>query len=335
MIIPVSCSMGDYDIVLENGALNRIGTLLDLDRKVLVVTDSGVPAQYAETVAAACKIPVPVVIEQGEASKSMDQFEHLLTEMLNRDFTRKDCMVAVGGGVVGDLSGFAASCYMRGIDFYNIPTTLLSQVDSSVGGKTAVDFMGVKNIVGAFYPPKRVVIDPETLHTLDCRQLHAGLAEAIKMAVTGDAALFERVERSTDLENDLPQIISGALAVKKSVVEQDPQEKGLRRVLNFGHTLGHAIESAAEGKLLHGECVAAGMLPFCGEKIRERLKNVLEKYDLPTGIAFSDDALLPYLLHDKKKETAAITTVISDQIGSFRFCEMTPQEILSRVGERT
>ncbi|MCQ2449028.1 MAG: 3-dehydroquinate synthase [Clostridia bacterium] len=332
-MIPVCTALGNYDIVLQNGALSQIGTLLDLDRKVLIVTDDGVPSQYGEAVAKASKTPVTVTIKQGEASKCMAQFENLLAVMLQNDFTRKDCVVAVGGGVVGDLSSFAASCYMRGIDFYNVPTTLLSQVDSSIGGKTAVDFNGVKNIIGAFYQPKRVVIDPETLRTLDERQLHAGLTEAVKMAITNDAQLFEIIENSADLQNDLPEIIARALNVKKTVVEEDPTEKGLRRVLNFGHTIGHAVESAANGALLHGECVALGMLPLCDAKMRSRVIAVLKKYDLPTEITFKTEDLMPYLMHDKKRAAAKIITVLSDEIGTFRFCEMSPDEILSRVEE--
>ncbi len=331
MLIPVRHQTGGYDIVLENGMLKRVGEYLDLERKVLVVTDSGVPAVYADTVAAACKNAVKVCFPAGEKSKNIGQFEALLSVMLQNGFSRKDCVVAVGGGVVGDISGFAASCYMRGIDFYNIPTTLLSQVDSSIGGKTAVDFDGVKNIVGAFYQPKRVLIDPETLLTLDRRQLHAGLAEAIKMAVTGDAKLFALIESSTDLFRDLPEIIRQALLIKKSIVEEDPQEMGLRKVLNFGHTIGHAVESRAEGEWLHGECVAAGMLPFSSSQVLERLIPVLKKYDLPTEIPFSAEQLLPYLIHDKKKTAKGIATVLSDVIGTYRFETLLPQEILSRL----
>lgn len=172
---------------------------------------------------------------------------------------------------------------MRGVDFYNIPTTLLSQVDSSIGGKTAIDFGGVKNIVGAFYQPKKVIIDPEVLETLSRRQLMAGLAEAIKMAATNDAELFELIENSAGLRpifrDHLPRAV-----IKKNVVVQDPRETGLRKVLNFGHTIGHAVESFNAGKLLHGECVALGMIPMSGDNAAARIKSVLEKYGLPSKI---------------------------------------------------
>ena len=328
MLIPVNPENGRYDIVLEQGALKKAGQLLDLDRRVLIVTDSGMPRRYADALAAQCKAPILVTIPGGEASKSIAQFEQLLSAMLRADFTRKDCVAAVGGGVVGDLSAFAASCYMRGIDFYNIPTTLLSQVDSSVGGKTAVNLDGVKNIVGTFCQPSRVLIDPETLQSLDPRQLHAGLAEAIKMAATFDPELFALIEASESLQDDLPEIIRRSLCIKRDVVEQDPKEHGLRKVLNFGHTVGHAIESFHKGTMLHGECVSLGMLPMCSAPVRGRLKKVLEKYQLPTQIAQTRQQLLPYLLHDKKMGTGRISVVFVEEIGSFTLRELSPEDIL-------
>lgn len=327
MIIPVNASEQSYDIVIERGALNRAGELLNLKRKVLVVTDDGVPKEYALSVAAKCQEPTVVTVAHGEESKCFKEFGRLLSVMLNNSFTRGDCVVAVGGGVVGDLSGFAASCYMRGIDFYNIPTTLLSQVDSSIGGKTAIDYEGFKNAVGAFYQPKKVIIDPDTLKTLDTRQLHAGLAEAIKMSLTSDKGLFELIEKSEKLEDDLPEIIKNSIAIKKDVVEKDPKEGGLRRVLNFGHTVGHAIESFNAGRLLHGECVAAGMLPFCSDEVRERLIPVLEKYNLPSKIEQKPDELMRYIMHDKKMSKNGVTAVLVNEIGSFVFKELAPSEI--------
>ncbi len=331
MIIPVNADNGCYDIVLERGSLKKAGQLLELDRRVLVVTDEGVPPEYAECVASQCREPVVVTVPRGEGSKSFEQLERLLSAMLEASFTRGDCVVAVGGGVVGDLSGFAASCYMRGIDFYNIPTTLLAQVDSSVGGKTAVNFGGVKNIVGAFYQPKKVIIDPETLKTLERRQLMAGLAEAIKMAATSSAELFELIENSEDLDADLPEIIRRSLCIKRDVVEQDPKENGLRRILNFGHTVGHAVESFNKGKLLHGECVALGMPPMCSGEALERVTKVLEKYGLPTEIEQSADELMPYLKHDKKMTADSVKVVLVDKIGQFRICDMKPEDILGSL----
>lgn len=330
MIIPVNSDTFSYDIVIGYDILKDAKELLDLNRRVLVVTDTGVPKKYAETIMSLSKIPVLVTIPEGESSKNISEFSHILSVMLKSGFSRGDCVIAVGGGVVGDISGFAASCYMRGIDFYNIPTTLLSQVDSSIGGKTAIDFEGVKNAVGAFYQPKKVIIDTAVLDTLDFRKLCAGLAEAIKMAATSDDKLFSLIENSKNLKDDLPQIIEGAIKIKKSVVEQDPKENGLRRVLNFGHTIGHAIEASKNGQLLHGECVALGMLPFCSEKVKPRILKVLEKYSLPTKID-KNDSLISYIKHDKKQTKDGIITVFVDEIGSFEFREMTEDEIMDLI----
>ena len=335
MIIPVNADNGCYDIVLERGSLKKAGQLLELDRRVLVVTDEGVPPEYAGCVASQCREAIVVTVPRGEGSKSFEQLERLLSAMLEASFTRGDCVVAVGGGVVGDLSGFAASCYMRGIDFYNIPTTLLAQVDSSVGGKTAVNFGGVKNIVGAFYQPKKVIIDPGTLKTLERRQLMAGLAEAIKMAATSSAELFEIIEKSEDLDADLPEIIRRSLCIKRDVVEQDPKENGLRRILNFGHTVGHAVEGFNKGKLLHGECVALGMPPMCGGEALGRVTRVLKKYGLPTEIEQSADELMPYLKHDKKMTADLVKVVLVDKIGQFRICDMRPEDILGSLENKT
>lgn len=333
MVISVSLGTQSYPIILDSGVLSHAGEHLDLARRVLVVTDSGVPEEYAETVAGACRQARICTVPAGESSKNMGSYQQLLGEMLALGMGRGDCVVAVGGGMVGDLAGFAAATYMRGVDFYNVPTTLLAQVDSSVGGKTAIDMNGVKNIVGAFHQPRAVLIDTETLRSLSRRQMAAGLAESVKMAMTCDAALLELIESSSDLTADLPEIIARSLSIKARVVEQDPTEQGLRCVLNFGHTIGHAVESCAGGKLLHGECVAMGMLPMCGPALRPRLTNILRKCGLPTGCGFTPRQLLPYLLHDKKAFSDGISVVMVDEPGSFRMEKQAPEEILRRWEE--
>ena len=234
-----------YDITIAPGALAHAGELFALERKVLVVTGEGVPRQYAEAVLAQCGEGHLLVIPEGESNKTLNSVELILGALLEHGFTRGDALVAVGGGVVGDTVGFAAACYMRGIDWYNVPTTLLSQVDSSVGGKTGVNLHGVKNIVGAFHHPCGVIIDTRTLDTLSPRLFSEGLAEVIKMAATSDAALFKTLEQTNDIRSILPDIVTSALRIKISVVESDPTEHGLRAVLNFGHTIGHAIEGAS------------------------------------------------------------------------------------------
>lgn len=322
MIIPLNLGEQSYDIVLERGALNKASEYLNLNRKCLIVTDSGVPSEYSQAIKNQAKEGYICVIPQGEKSKSFDNYKMLLEKMIEYSFTRTDCVIAVGGGVVGDLSGFVASSYMRGVDFYNIPTTLLSQVDSSIGGKVAIDVSGVKNIIGAFYQPKKVLIDSDTLKTLEIRQVNAGLCEAIKMSLTSDKELFSIIENSTDLINDIDTIIEKSLLIKKNVVEIDPKEKGLRKVLNFGHTIGHAIESYMDGKLLHGECVALGMLPLCSQSVKARLIKILEKYSLNNSVNIDTDILISYITHDKKSSGTKITTIFVNEIGSFEMREM-------------
>ena len=333
MVLSVHLAQESYDIVIERGVLHHAKEHLDLCRKVLIVTDSGIPETYAEEIAKQCKEPLIITVPEGEASKNFTNFQMLLSEMLKASFTRKDCVVAVGGGVVGDLSGFAAACYMRGIDFYNLPTTLLSQVDSSIGGKTAIDLDGVKNIVGAFYQPKKVLIDPDTLKTLDQRQVSAGLAEAIKMSLTSSKDLFEQIKYSEDLEADLEEIICGALRIKRDVVEQDPKEQGLRKILNYGHTIGHGIESYYGGQMLHGECVALGMIPMAEETVQKELLPILEKYRLPVSLEVGAEELMPYILHDKKMQNEKISAVLVPEIGTCEICLMEPEEIQKRIEE--
>ncbi len=315
MIIPVKHSDGSYNIYLEKGLLKKANEVLNLHRKVLVVTDTGVPEEYSKLVADLCKESVVFRFEQGEKSKNLNTYESILKCLVENNFTRTDCIVAVGGGVVGDVAGFSAASYMRGIDFYNIPTTVLSQVDSSIGGKTAVDFMGLKNIVGAFYQPKAVLIDSDTLKTLPERQISNGLAEALKSALIGDAELFD-LFCNEDVISNIDKIIEHSLFVKKYVVENDEKETGLRKILNFGHTLAHAIESLNElDTLYHGECVAIGMLPMCSEEIREKLLPILKKLKLPTEINCDFDKILDVCKHDKKMAGDNITAVFVNRVG--------------------
>jgi len=317
MILHVDLKENGYDIVIERGALKKAGELISLDRKVLIVTDKNVPRGYSDSVASFCKAPVISVIEGGEMSKNLDTFKELCETMLENGFSRKDCVVAVGGGVVGDLAGFAAAAYMRGIDSYKNPATLLSQVDSSIGGKTAVNLGSVKNIVGAFYQPKKVIIDPDTLKTLPERQISNGAAEAVKMGLTSDKELFD-IFKSDDYKDHIEEIIIRSLKVKKYVVETDEKETGLRKILNFGHTIGHAIESGAlDGSLYHGECVALGMIPMCSKKVRGELIPVLKRLSLPYEFNADVEKLFSSMEHDKKLSGKTITVIRVEEAGSF------------------
>lgn len=328
MTIHMNLDADSYDIIVERGILEKAKEHLNLNRRVLVVTDSGVPAEYAKRLCEQCKYGVICTVDQGEGSKSLDTFGGLLQKMLEQGFSRKDCVVAVGGGVVGDLSGFAASAYMRGIDFYNIPTTLLSQIDSSIGGKTAINFCGVKNIVGAFYQPKKVLIDPDLLKTLPKRQISNGLAEAVKMALTSDRELFDIFEKKS-IEENIDEIIIRSLNIKKSVVEKDEKESGLRKILNFGHTVGHGIESS-EGmsELYHGECVALGMIPMCSEEIRPRVIHVLEKCGLYRELKYDWEGIAKAAFHDKKADGDTVTVTTVNEIGSFEMKTMRSVDLI-------
>lgn len=311
-IIHVNLEEDGYDIFLGCGVLSLTDEYLNLNRKVLILTDSGVPCDYAEIIKQKCKEPHVYTIEQGENSKNLTNYEKILSFMAENRFTRGDCVVAVGGGVVGDLAGFVASSYMRGVDFYNIPTTLLSQVDSSIGGKVAIDLGGYKNIVGAFYQPKCVIIDPEVLLTLDIRQIRAGLVEALKMATTSDAVLFDMFENDEYL-NDIEEVILRSLLIKKGIVERDVNERGERRILNFGHTIGHAIESSTE--LIHGEAVALGMLYMCNDNVKSRLFPILYEMGLPMDVKIDTDTLFDFILRDKKANGDLITITFVNEIG--------------------
>ena len=331
----------DYTVSIGPGLLTSCGQRL---REVLgpcraaVIADSTVAPLYAPAVTASlsaagfsvCSYQFPA----GEAHKNLSTLSEILEFLAREHLTRSDCVVALGGGVAGDMAGFAAAVYLRGIRCVQLPTTLLAAVDSSVGGKTAIDLDGVKNAVGAFHQPRAVLIDTDVLQTLSPRQTAEGLAESVKMAMTCDASLLSLIETASDLTAALPEIIARSLRIKAQVVEQDPTEQGLRRVLNFGHTLGHAIESCAGGELLHGECVALGMVPMCAPPLRPRLTAMLQRCGLPTECGCTAGQLLPYLLHDKKAASGSVTAVLVDEPGTFRMETMTPEEILRRWEER-
>ena len=318
--LTVRSAEGPCPVYLKRGGLHEAGELLRLDRRVLIVTDEGVPRQYAETLAAQCRAARVHTVPQGEAAKSPAVLTQLLESMLNFGLSRGDCAAAVGGGVVGDLTGLAAALYLRGVDWYNLPTTTLSMTDSAIGGKTAVNLGGVKNAVGAFWPARAVLLDPALLDTLPRRHWANGLAEAVKMGLTHDAALFARFEDPAG-PGPVEEIIAACLRIKRSVVEADEREAGPRRVLNFGHTLGHGIEAAAEGALLHGECVGLGMLPMCAPALRPRLATVLERLGLQTYVNFELDVnkAMEAIAHDKKSTGDGIEIVTVPEAGRFEF----------------
>lgn len=325
--ITVNLPDKNYSITIGQALISHAGEYFDLKRRVVIVTDTGVPREYAEAIKASSESAEIYTVAAGEGSKSLTVLEGLLTFMSDFGMKRTDALVAVGGGVVGDLTGFAAATYMRGIDFYNVPTTTLAQLDSSIGGKTAVNLGMIKNIVGAFHQPRGVLIDTDVLKTLPRRHFAAGLAEAVKMSVTSDPELFKIFECEGVTEENLEKIIYLSLEIKRKVVEEDEREGGLRRVLNLGHTFGHGIEAEAHlSGLYHGECVALGMLPVVSEKVRKRLLPVLSGLGLPTEYHGSVDKALSFVTHDKKCESGGVNTVLVDEVGSFRIEKLTLED---------
>ncbi len=326
-------SVGSYDISFIRGGISKVHELWGKGEKTFILTDSGVPAEYAKKVAECCNDALICTIPQGESSKNIKCLTDIWQKMTEFELTRTDRIIAVGGGVVGDIAGFAAATYMRGIKFYNIPTTVLSQVDSSVGGKTAIDFGGYKNIIGSFYQPSGVLIDTDTLLSLPARHIANGLAEAIKMALTHDKDLFERFENiDPDDLSSIEKLLSDAVDIKMQVVMRDEKETSERKSLNFGHTIAHAIESSLSfGELYHGECVAIGMIPMCSENVRMRLIPLLEKLGLPTKFPVSPERIIQACRHDKKRSGEKITIVYVPDIGTYEFRNISFEELYEYI----
>lgn len=332
MKLNVDLKEHSYPIYIERGGIEKIKECIPCDRKIAIITDSGVPTKWVKIVQAQCPNSFVCTIPQGEASKCFEQYKNLLEQMIQHDMSRKDAIIAVGGGVVGDLSGFVAASYMRGIDFYNIPTTILSQVDSSVGGKVAIDMGSYKNIVGAFWQPKAVIIDPNVLSTLSLRQQHNGLCEALKMGFILDDSLVCEFEKDT---LDIDKIITRSIELKKEVVEQDERESNLRKILNFGHTIGHAIEGAyGLNTYLHGECVAMGMLFFINNtELKQRALHIYDKLNIPKVPTYDVDTLMEYIAHDKKTSHSSVSTIQIETSGSYLIKDISLTDI-KKVLER-
>ncbi|MGN1097464.1 MAG: 3-dehydroquinate synthase [Clostridia bacterium] len=318
----------EYKIYIEHGLMNNCADLLKEfvgGKKAAVITDSNVEPLYysrleSQLISAGAS-PFKVVVEAGENSKSLGVFETVCNEILEQDFSRTDCIVALGGGVVGDLSGFAASTLLRGVTLVQVPTTLLSQVDSSVGGKTAVNLRAGKNLVGTFYQPSVVLIDMDTLSTLPEREVACGMAEIIKYAAIRDADMGEKLLGG---DYDMADIIARCCEIKAEIVVNDERDKGERMLLNFGHTIGHAVENYyGYGTLSHGAAVAIGMciMTEYGEKMGYTKKGTLDiikklnqKYNLPIECEHRDK-LVNAAAHDKKRVGDSINIVLVHEMG--------------------
>ena len=352
----VTVGLGErsYPIRISSGLLERIGPDLrerKIGSKYGVISDDRVAALYGDrfmqSLAAAAIRAELITFPAGEASKHLQTVAALSSELARRGFDRKDALIALGGGVTGDITGFLASIYLRGIPFVQVPTTLLSQVDSSVGGKTGVDLPEGKNLVGTFYQPKAVYIDLDVLQTLPDEELRGGLAEVIKYGVIKDAEFFTFLEENRVAILALqPEVVTKVIArcceIKAQVVEQDEREGGLRRILNFGHTIGHAVEAASEFRLIHGYAVAIGMVAAAELAVRsgclaaqeaERIRSLIAAYGLPTAVPADLDrkVIKTYLRNDKKTAGGRVFYVLPEAVGSVKITDQVQEQAVDAV----
>ena len=353
--IRVDLGEHSYDICIGSGLL-RAGNVLRekiLGRRVFVVSNQVVADHYLDSVLHQLEgIDTDVhLMPDGEQFKTLQTLESIIGDLLAKGHNRSTTIVALGGGVVGDTAGYAAASYQRGVPFVQVPTTLLSQVDSSVGGKTAVNHELGKNMIGAFYQPKGVYVDTDTLHTLPERELSAGLAEVIKHGVLADSDYFDTVEKDIGLlrqkdESALIRAIKGSCKIKAAVVAQDERESGRRALLNFGHTFAHAIETGmGYGQWLHGEAVGAGMvmaadlsasLGRCSLDESQRIKTLVERAGLPIAgpSEVSTDAMLAFMAKDKKATDEGLRFVlIEGGIGKTELVQDVPVSVLRETLE--
>lgn len=312
-----------YEIHIEEGLLARVGEECAAvlgSEKILLLSDSNVFPLYGEAVGSRLKATgfavFEYVIPAGENSKNTVQYLEIISLLAQHGFSRSDAIVALGGGVVGDLAGFCAATYQRGIPFVQIPTTLLACVDSSVGGKTAVNLPEGKNLLGAFYQPRLVLCDPLTLRTLPATVYADGMAEVIKYGMIRDRELFEALEKRAWNDTEL---ITRCVTIKSEIVAADEFDNGCRLLLNYGHTIGHAVELCSEFSVSHGSAVAIGMAAMAnaepnGQALAQRLETVLRLYDLPTRCDFSEEDLYQAALSDKKRRNQQLHIVTVPQL---------------------
>ena len=310
-------------IIIERDAMLHLADYIDVNCKVMIITDDGVPERYQKQVLAQCPQGYLHVCRHGEGAKSFPVYQQICEKLLQLNFSRKDRILALGGGVIGDLSGFVAATFKRGMKFASIPTTTLSQIDSSIGGKVAVNLGEVKNVIGTFYHPEVVLIDLNTLRTLPKRHYYNGLVEAVKAGMIADPEIFRLFEEE-EINQALEEIIIRSLIVKKHVVEEDEKEQNLRKILNFGHTIGHAIESIYHlHDYYHGECVAMGMMKILeDEQLKERLKSILKKMEIPLDVPYEIQEVIDFIKKDKKARGDQITIVQVREIGKAELIDM-------------
>ena len=305
-----------YDIYIKNDILDNLNSYLDNDKNYVIISDDNIPEYITNKVKNQINNYEFITFSEGEKSKSLNEYSRLITKLLQAGVTRDTMLIALGGGVTGDLVGFVSSTLFRGLEYIQIPTTLLSQIDSSVGGKVAINIDDFKNVVGSFYPPRLVLIDPVVLKTLSPRQFNNGMAEMIKYGMIYSEELFNFL-RDNNPNSNLEKLIHDCIKIKQKFVEEDEFDNNKRHLLNFGHTYGHAYEAYYNfKKYLHGEAVALGMMKVVDEKVKKELKEVLTKYNLPYEDELDNKELKKYIKMDKKAKTEAIDIVKVDNIGN-------------------
>ena len=325
-----------YDVLVGPGLLAQSGALIkDVDsriQKLLIVSDSNVAKLYKDELAGVLREAsfevFDFVFEAGEQSKNLGTIGRILGVLAENAFTRTDAVVALGGGVATDIAGFSASIFLRGIKVFQMPTSLLAQVDASVGGKTGVDLPEGKNLVGSFYQPSLVIIDTDLLASLDDVIFTEGMAEVIKYAFICDKNLFERLQKKLTKSSPLlPEIIAQCVRIKADIVSKDEHDNGLRQLLNFGHTIGHVIEARSNFTVSHGFAVAKGMERISrGSPIHEELVQMLKLYELPCDDPISADQIMAGIMNDKKKRGSNITAVVVNKIGKGELKPMPVEE---------
>lgn len=338
----------EYEITIQKGLLYSIGEVLKKQyegKKIAIITDSNVDKIYGETMKNQLKEAgfkfCTIVVDPGEKSKSLEGLQRVYDDLIGFGITRGDLIIAFGGGVIGDLAGFAAATYLRGIPFIQVPTSLIAQIDSSIGGKVAINLPQGKNLIGAFYHPDRVLIDPQLLNTLEKRYFSDGMGEVIKYGAIKDAKLFSHLleyQSQSDVLEHIEEIISTCCNIKKDIVEADERDQGERMLLNFGHTIGHAVENYFNYNVYtHGEAVAIGMYQITKNSERkgitekstaDLIKKVLIKYHLPYETPkIESEELLKIIKRDKKGMTNTLHIIILQEIGKSMIKKVSYEEL--------
>ncbi|MBW4623795.1 MAG: 3-dehydroquinate synthase [Cyanosarcina radialis HA8281-LM2] len=355
--IAVNLPVGSYEIAIAPGRLDDLGTAcsrLGLGKKVLLVSNPAIFKHYGQRAISALTTAgfavITCILPAGERYKTLNSIQKIYNIALENRLERSSTLIALGGGVIGDMTGFAAATWLRGINFVQVPTTLLAMVDASIGGKTGVNHPQGKNLIGAFYQPRLVLIDPEIIKTLPVREFRAGMAEVIKYGIIWDAELFDRLEASARLdrlsylsEELLQQILKRSCQAKADVVSKDEKEAGLRAILNYGHTIGHAIESLTGYRSVnHGEAVAIGMvaagnlavkLNFWDREACDRQNALIKKTGLPTKLPSGIDieAIIDTLQTDKKVKDGKVRFVLPTKIGAATVTDKVTAEVIQAV----